>query len=182
MIKSAFLMFLALFLVNCGPARYTVIQESNIQPKLAAPASIYVGWLGLDEQRFADHGYESALEYRKVIAEVNGELRRGIKESWPNKVVTFPQAPGEQPPVNVDLAILFENAVAENTGGGMSGHSGTTIKATVRFFDPKAQKEINTATVTGSVRGMNGWAMMNLEGCLEQAAYNIAMYIAEKLN
>lgn len=182
MIKSAFLMLFTLLVVGCGPARYTVIQESNIQPKLAAPTSIYVGWLGLDERRYKEYGYESPAEFAKVIPAVNGELRHGIKDTWPNKVVTFPQGPGEPPPANVDLAILFENASAEDTAGGMSGHSSTIIKTTVRFFDPKAQREIDTATVTGSVRGLNGWSMMNLEGCLEQAAYNIGLYIAEKLN
>jgi hypothetical protein len=182
MIKSAFLMLVTLFLANCGPARYTVVQESNIQPKLAAPASIYVGWLGLDEQRFKDYGYESVADFKKVIQDVNVEMRRGITETWPKKLVTFAQGPGEQPPANVDLVILFENAAAENTAGGMSGHSGTMINATVKFIDPKAQREINTAQVTGSVRGLNGWAMMSLEGCLQQAAYNIALYVAEKLN
>ena len=28
---------------------------------------------------------------------------------------------------------------------------------------------------------MNGWAADNLEACIDQAAYNIAVYISEKL-
>jgi hypothetical protein len=182
MIKSAFLMLVACFVVGCGPARYTVVQESNIQPKVAAPASVYVGWLLLDEQRYKEYGYENPTDFRKAVQELNGELRRGLKESWPSKAVTFAQVPGEPLPANVDLVILFENSVAEDTAGGMNGHNSTLIRTTVKFLDPKAQREINTATITGSVRGLNGWSMMNLEACLDQAAYNIAMYVAEKLN
>ena len=111
---------------------------------------------------------------------MNGELQKGMAQDMPTKRFIFARTPADAPPPGVDLAVIFQDAVAENTSGGFNGHNGTTVKATVRFFDGKTQQEIRSTQVTG-IRGVNGWAVYNLEGCLEQCAYNLGVFVTESL-
>jgi hypothetical protein len=181
MLKRLVLAVIALLVISCGPPRYTVMQETNPGASVGSATAIYVGWLQLNEQTYKDHGYSSAEEFRKVIQSMNGEMQKGLREAMPQKTFVFAADPTVQPPPNVEMVILFYDSVAENTAGGMNGHNGTTIKTTVRFFDHRAQREIKSVQIQTSIRGMSGWAAMNLEACFEQAAYNVGVFIAEKL-
>jgi hypothetical protein len=181
MIKRAVLFVVALLVISCGPPRYTVMQETNTAASLATANAIYVGWLQLDERRFAEHGYANAGEYAKTIVAMNAALQKALREAQPQKTLVFASAPNMQPPPNVEMVVMFYDAVAENTGGGINGHNGTTIKTTVKFFDHRAQRELKSAAIQTSIYGMSGWAALNLEACLEQAAWNVGVYVSEKL-
>jgi hypothetical protein len=176
--KHAFII-LAFMMAGCLPARYTVVQDSNPAAAVTAANTVFVAWLPVDPNRFAARGYSSAAEYAKVIATMNGEMQKGLKNDWPKKNFVFARTPVEPPPAGVDMIVAFQGAdVTEGSGGG---HSGITITTAVKFFDPKAQREVKSAQITASTRGINGWTQYNLEGCLEQAAYNVGVYVGETL-
>jgi hypothetical protein len=183
MIKRLVLFVVALLVISCGPPRYTVMQETNSAANVASANAIFVGWLQLDEQKYQEHGYNNAGEFRKAIQTMNAELQRALRETMPNKRFTFASDPTTQPPPapSVEMVIVFQDAALQDTGGGMNGHNGTTLKTTVRFFDHRAQREIKSAAIQTSIRGMNGWAAYNLEACIDQAGYNVGVYISEKL-
>jgi hypothetical protein len=181
MLGRLVLIVVALLIVSCGPPAYTVLQETNTAASVSSATLVYVGWLNLDEQRFKDHGYNTAAEFRKTIIAMNAELQKALRETVPQKRFVFASDPTTQIPPDVEMVVMFYEAVAENTAGGMNGHNGTTIKTTVKFFDHRAQREIKSSAIQTSIRGMNGWAAYNLEACLEQAAYNVGYFISEKL-
>ncbi len=174
--KHAFII-LAFLLAGCLPARYTVVQDSNPAAAATAASTIFVGWLPVDPNQFAARGYASAAEYAKVIGGMNAELQKGLKNDWPKKNFSFARTPEEVPPAGVDMIVVFQGANVAEGGGG--GHSGVNITTTVKFFDAKAQREVKSAQITTSTRGINGWTQYNLEGCLEQAAYNVGVYVGE---
>ena len=168
-----------LLAAGCLPARYTVVQDSNPAAVAIAGQSVFVSWLSLDPNSFATLNYSSAGEYAKVIANMNGELQKGLRSDYPKKNFIFARTPTDMPPPGVDVAVFFQDPQVKDEGG--SGHSGFTIKATVKFFDAKTQHEIRSAQISASTRGINGWSQYNQEGCLEQCAYNVGNFVGETL-
>jgi hypothetical protein len=181
MVRKLTVVVLIALVIGCVPAQYTVLQDSNPAANLQATKSIFVGWLPLNERRFAEHHYKSAAEFAQVIATMNREMQKGMARDMPKKRFIFARSPTDMLPPNVDLAVLFQDAVAENTSGGFNGHNHTTVRATVRFLDGKTQQEIRSTQVAGSTRGVKSFALYNLEGCLEQCAYNVGVFVTQSL-
>jgi hypothetical protein len=181
MLGRLVLIVVALLTASCGFSRYTVMQETTTPANLSSSTLIYVGWLNLDERRYGDHNYSTPDEFRKSIIGMNGQLQKALREMVPQKRFVFASDPTTQIPPDVEMVIMFYDAIAENTAGGMNGHNGTTLRTTVKFFDHRAQREVKASSIQTNVNGMSGWAMYNLEACLGQTAYNVGVFISEKL-
>lgn len=169
-----------MLLAGCLPARYTVVQDSNPAAVAIGGRGIFVSWLSLDPNTFAALNYSSAAEYAKVITTMNGELQKGLATDYPNKSFVFARSPADMPPPGVDVAVFFVDSKVTEEGG--SGHSGMTLKTTVKFFDARSQREMRAVQISASTRGINGWSQYNQEACLEQCAYNAGNFVGETLS
>ena len=167
---------LALLVAGCLP-QYTVVQDSNPAAVAIAGQSIFVSWLPLDPNSFAKLRYSSAGEYAKVIANSNRELQKGLRARYPKKRFVFAKTPTDLPSPGVDMSVFFREPQVKNQG--LHGYGKLTITTTVTFFDAKSRREIRSVRISATTSGMNGWVQYNLEGSLDQCAYNVGTFVGE---
>jgi hypothetical protein len=164
---------------GCAEARYTVERDSKLSPAALTGDPVFVAWLPLDAGQYAVYGYDSMDDYTNAIANVNGELRKGLETDHPERRFVFANGTAVAPP-GVPIAVYFEKATIVPGQSGVK--SAMTLKTLVRFFDASTGQEIRRSRVSASTSGVSSFATYNFEFCLEYAAYNLGRFVGDVLS
>jgi hypothetical protein len=171
---------LSILLAGGCAAPYTVERDSKLSPAALTGDPVFVGWLPLDAGQYAVHGYDSMDDYSNAIANVNGELRKGLEKDHPERRFVFANGTAAAP-AGVPIAVYFEKATIEPGQSGVV-KSGMTLKTLVRFFDAKTGQEIRRSRVSAGTSGVSSFATYHFEFCLEYAAYNLGRFVGDVLS
>jgi hypothetical protein len=161
----------AILLMGCP--KYTVTNETTpSRPFRNGP--VFIGWLSIDESNWQDYGYGSEEEFHKAVVVMNRESLQGtLKDELGDRRVIGATKPGQTPPREAAVAVLFEDTTTHD----VAGRSTLMIWTVVKFVDLKQDKVVYSARVAANTRGMSGYAAYNLEWCFQQAATNLAGFV-----
>jgi hypothetical protein len=164
----------AILLIGCP--KYTVTNETT-PTKPFRNGAVFIGWLTIDESNWQDYGYSSEEDFHKAVVVMNREALQGaLKDQLGDRRVIGAKGPGQKPPREAAVAVLFEDTTTHD----VAGRSTLTIWTEVKFVDLKRDEVMYSARVAANTRGMSGYASYNLEWCLEQAATNLAGFVKSR--
>jgi hypothetical protein len=179
---------LALFLsVGCS-SFYTTIRQTPMGGNLKAYPFIAVGWLDLGEQRYQEYGY-SEQDKGKWFTLIQDMNHKTLPETLNNEVggkkkVHVAKSKVETLPADGLVVIFTDVNYKQQTSsaariffGSMAGSD--ALEVTVHFIDGKSQRELYAETISlTSEGGYSSWAF---DGRVNTTVYNLARYIAEKI-
>jgi hypothetical protein len=172
------LAFFIIFITGCK-SNYLITSESKPTLPLNKYTKIHVGWLDLREQDWKVLGYDNIQIWRELIREENvAGLFKYVKEFLPGREYSFASSKSDSDVKNMDLSIKFSVSGIENYKQVPFRPGHVDISAEVHFIDVKTNKEIYT--VSFIVYGRNKWSI-NFEERLNDAVYNLAEFVTEKL-
>jgi hypothetical protein len=166
-------------MLGCIRSRAYVENESPEVPLLDKYKKIHVDWLDLKEQDWQVYRFSSMEEWRGVIREMNIDgFHKYIKELLPRKEFSFATSNSDEPGKDMELHIKFSDYSITNNRPAPFRPGSIELPIKIHFIDLRANKEIYTGSITAY--GYNKWGV-NFEDRLNNAIYDLALFIAKKL-
>ena len=179
----------ALPLVFGCASYYSTVRETPLAGQLKGYRALNVGWLDLGEEKYRNYGYEEKDKgtWFALVADSNlKSLPQYLKENISGKTINVVRARGQLPP-NDGLVIIFTDvnynqqtsSAAQVMFGSAAGSD--TLDVTVHFIDGRSGRELYSATISLTSQAGMGYSSMGFEGRVNNAVYNLARFIAEKV-
>ena len=160
------------FVLNCS--RYHILKETSKPPDLNRYNKIYVSWLNLNESDWETYGYGSIKAWKVCIKEMNLlGLQKYLQDLLPNKKISGDKSQSRVLPTDEGLYVKSNIIKIERSWGRIR-----SINVRFHFYDIKTKKKLYDATVEATSRGAH-WN--NFEALLDATVYNMAKFIAEKI-
>jgi hypothetical protein len=179
-------MGIVIFASGCG-SYYGIIKETKPGQDLKKYNAMSIGWMDLGSGRWKVYGYENQAQWVASINNVNkGAIPEYFKKVLSKKTMSFVSSQKEAPRRD-GLVITFTDveyvqrtsSAAKVMFGFMAGSD--TLDLTVHFIDGKSGKELSQTRVSvysKSASDVSGWGF---EGRVNNCVYNLAHFIAERV-
>jgi hypothetical protein len=174
--------------VGCS-SYYSTVRQSPIAGNLKAYPKMAVGWLDLGEQKYAAYGYteQDKGEWFTIVSDANlKSMPQYLKDDISNKPIVVARSKTEPLPSD-GLVIIFSDvnynqktsSAAQVMFGAMAGSD--TMDVTVHFIDGPSGRELYSESISVTSKAGAGYGSMGFGGRVNNAVYNLARYISEKV-
>jgi hypothetical protein len=179
---------LALLLTGCT-SYYTLINETPPSVALNSFATLSLGWIDYGEGKAKAYGFEGqeAGKWMDLIKEVNqNAFPKYLREFLPGKTI-LSVASKSEPPKKEGLIIEFSDVnYNQQTSSAaqiiFGSHAGSdTLDATIHFIEAASGKELGVSKVNLLSTAGTAYSQYSFEGRFNNAAYNLARFISEKV-
>ena len=135
---------------------------------MSGKGKIFVGWVDMNEDDFASHGYPSKEVWGGKIVEINAELLRLCQVKLEGKTVVGAKSKGDVNASNYDLAIKFTDVKID--------YSHYHVYLALHFIDPATNQEIGS--LPDRPYFGNDWGLVNyIKNAMDEAAQKIKVEI-----
>ncbi|GEM_PF-6221782 len=188
--KRIAVLVLGLALLGAGcTSYYTLIQETPPSAALNSFATLSFGWIDFGEDKAKLYGFEGQEtgKWMELIKEVNQKaFPQYLKELLPGKTV-LGAASKSEPPKKEGLIVVFSDisynqrtsSAAQIMFGASAGSD--SLDATVHFIDAASGQELAVSKISLTTQAGTAYSQYTFEGRFNNAVYNLARFISEKV-
>lgn len=167
-----FILFFSFFF-SCRSS-YVIVNDSKPTNPLNKYNKIHIDWLDLKEKDWEVHGYATAEEWKNEINKQNVDgLFQYIQKLLPSKEYSFAESSTDENLSDMELRLKFSD-IDIKPWRPFGPPFALNVK--IHFIDIKTNEEIYSVSL--KAQGLEGW---NFEQILNNAIYNLASFITEKL-
>jgi hypothetical protein len=182
---------LCLFIISgCSPW-YGIKNQSSLIPNFEKYKTIYVGWIDLGKNEWHKFGYVNQNDWISAINSLNRDsFSYYFRQFEPKRNIIAPNNENEKIPDNAELIIKFTDSKYYQFGNtdGKTIYMAEGLKAkediietTIHFIDKETNKELYNVMITVEATiSLNSYTF-SLEGRINNASYNIARFISQKV-
>jgi hypothetical protein len=135
---------------------------------MSGKSKIFVGWVDMNEDDYASHGYPSKEVWGGKIVEINAELLRLCQIKLEGKTVVGAKNKGEASLAGYDLYVKFTDVKID--------YSHYHIYLAMHFIDPATGQEIGS--LPDRPYFGNDWGLVNyIKNAMDEAAQKIKVEI-----
>jgi len=173
------LAILSFFVMSCGSI-YMIQNEKPAPSELFDAKTISVSWLDMSPSKWKEMNFENEKDWSDVITELNTKaLRQYFNDENKNRKTISYRNQNEAPVKTADLNIELKMVKYELNYNAFTG--GTDRMHTEVKFLNKDGKEIYSAYVISTMKGVNGWAAAKFEARIDICVYNLVQYLVKTL-
>jgi hypothetical protein len=134
---------------------------------------IFLGWVDMNPDEWAFHGYSTKTEWTDVIGSLNAEFLRSLQVTYlPGRTITGAKDKGDENAVGNDLYIKFSDVRVD--------YDNYHLILAIHFIDPKTNQEIASIPVRPYYG--NDWGLRNyLKAALDEVGTKLEVEVTGEL-
>jgi hypothetical protein len=131
---------------------------------------IFLGWVDMNSDDWALHGYNTKTEWADVIGSLNSEFSRSLQVTYlSGRTITAAKDKGDENAAGNDLYIKFSDVQVD--------YNNYHLILAIHFIDPKTNQEIGSIPVRPYYG--NDWGLKNyLKAALDEVGTKLRVEVA----
>jgi hypothetical protein len=172
---TAVLLLLCISFPTSLEARHAVkrylTKESTVD--MSKMNHIFLGWVDMNPDEWAFHGYSTKTEWSDVIGSLNAEFLRSLQVTYlPGRTISGAKDKGDENAAGNDLYIKFSDVQVD--------YDHYHLILSIHFIDPKTNSEIATVPVRPYYG--NDWGLRNyLKAALDEVGTKLGVEVTGEL-
>ncbi len=134
---------------------------------------IFLGWVDMNPDEWALHGYSTKAEWTDIINSLNAEFLRSLQVTYlPGRTITAAKDKADENAAGNDLCIKFSDVQVD--------YDHYHLILAIHFIDPKTNKEIASIPVRPYYG--NDWGLRNyLKAALDEVGTKLGVEVTGEL-